>query len=161
MGNIDSRHLARLLAVQYLFTLLKKDRFDLLKEDVLPFEPNSLLSIVEEKKFNTKLYEALVTGVLEYSEKIDAIIEEVAPAWPTDQINPVDLTILRVAIWEAFISQMTPPKVVINEAINIDKYLSSKDSSSFVNGVLGKIFASSDMQDRLANLKNNNDNSPR
>lgn len=157
MGNTDSRHLARLLAVQYLFTLLKKDKFDTASEDVIPFEPNSLLNVVGEKKFNTKLYEALVTGVLELAEAIDKIIEEVAPAWPIDQINPVDLTVLRVAIWEAFISQMTPPKVVINEAINIDKYLSSKDSSSFVNGVLGKIFSNPTLQDKLSKLNKNED----
>lgn len=132
----DPRRLARFLAIQYLFTELQRDRS---KVDYEVFEPNSLLSILEEKKFNTRLYESLIDGVENNEEEIDALITKYAPAWPLDQINPVDLITLRVAIFEAFLGKLNPVKVVINEAVDISKAMSSEKSGKFVNGVLGGI----------------------
>lgn len=132
----DARHISRLLAVQYLFTRLKSVRA---KQELEVFEPQTILSILEEKKFNSQLYEKIVEGVIDNEDKIDQIISERAPAWPLDQINPVDLIILRVAIWEGLFYKKTPFRVIINEAIELDKVLSSKESSGFINGVLGKL----------------------
>lgn len=132
----DPRHVARVLAVQYLFTRLTVEKTGL---DLTIFEANSLLGIDETKKFNHELYEALTEGVVEKEKELDKLISDAAPAWPLDQINPVDLIILRVAVWEGKFHKETPLKVVINEAIEIAKILSSLQSSKFINGVLGSL----------------------
>jgi transcription antitermination protein NusB len=148
----DSRRVARLLAIQFLFTKFFAEKNQL---DYLAFEPATLLQLLEEKKFNGNLYEAIIEGVEKHLAETDKVIQEAAPAWPLDQINPVNLIILRAAIWEAFISCMTPPKVVINEAIELDKALSSKTNSNFINGVLGSIFSNEEIKNKLANLNKN------
>jgi N utilization substance protein B len=149
----DPRHLARLLAVQYLFfcDALKKIT-DHSKNAISPIEPTSILSELEENSFNTNLYEALVEGTLKYINAIDKIIEKVAPAWPIHQINPVDLNILRSAIYEGFIERRNPEKVVIDEAIELAKEMGSKENGAFVNGVLGTIFDSNDLKEYLHKL---------
>lgn len=148
--NIDSRHLARLLAVQYLFTELKSEKD---KIEYEPFEPNTILQMLEEKKYHAKLYEEIIDGVKKHKDEIDKIITEVAPAWPIDQINPVNLIILRCAIWEAFLAEKTPPKVVINEAVELDKVLSTESNSAFINGVLGNIYNNEEIKSKLVKLK--------
>jgi len=71
---------------------------------------------------------------------IDAIVALHAPKWPVDKINRVDLSILRLAIFELLFSQqLTPPKVIIDEAIEIGKEYGNESSGSFINAVLGSI----------------------
>ena len=140
----DPRRLARFLAIQYLFTKLQEDKSHV---GYKVFEPNSLLSILEEKKFSGKLYEELIEGVEENTEELDATIQKYAPAWPLDQINPVDLIVLRVAVFEGFVGKLTPIKVVINEAVDLSKALSSEKSGKFVNGVLGAILNNQTLTD--------------
>jgi transcription antitermination factor NusB len=132
----DPRHVARVLAVQYLFT---KQTIEITGLDLDVFESNALLHLDETKKFNTDLYEQIIEGVESNVKEIDKMISEAAPAWPLDQVNPVDLIILRCAVWEGKFYKETPVKVVINEAIEIAKVLSSAQSSKFINGVLGNL----------------------
>jgi N utilization substance protein B len=147
MGNseasIDPRRLARLLAIQYLFTKLMGQKN---KSEFSVFEPNALLSMLEEKKYNTRLYEQIIEGVEQNREDIDEIIQKYAPQWPLDQINPVDHVVLQIAVFEGFVGEITPPKVIINEAVDISKIVSSQHSSKFINGVLGTLLA-----DRIGN----------
>lgn len=142
MGNIDSsidpRRLARLLAIQYLFTKLMEHKN---KSEFSVFEPNALLSMLEERKYNTRLYEQIIDGVEGNREEIDTMIQKYAPQWPLDQINPVDHVILQISVFEGFLGKITPPKVIINEAVDISKIVSSDGSSKFINGVLGTILA--------------------
>mgnify|MGYP002075445544 CR=1 FL=1 len=145
----EPKHIARLLAIQYLFTYFENERKD---SQYLYFEPNSLLSELEKSKYDTLLYEEIIDGVSKYKEDIDSVIRKLAPAWPLEQINPINLIILRVAIWEAFIAEFTPPKIVIDEAIELDKALSSKESSSFINGVLANIYESDEIKNNLKKL---------
>lgn len=78
--------------------------------------------------------------VLNYQKKIDNLITKNAPAWPINQMAPVDLATLRLAIWELkFKENPAPHKAIIDEAIEIAKEFGSKSSPSFVNGVLGSI----------------------
>lgn len=137
----NKRRIARFLAIQYFFTVNYSQTNDL---PLNVFETQSLLSIIEEKDLDSGLYESIIEGVSNSQEEIDEFIREFAPAWPIDQINPVDLMILRCAIWEGFVGKITPPKVVINEAIDITKLLSSDKSSKFINGVLGKLLLKED-----------------
>ena len=75
--------------------------------------------------------------ILSHLKKIDQIIKTNAPKWPLDKINKVDLSILRTAIWELLYKKKTPPKVVIDEAVELAKEFGSETSHSFINGVLG------------------------
>ena len=81
----------------------------------------------------------LAKKILKKSKKIDAKIKKAATAWPIDKLNKIDLAILRLAIYELD-NEKTPPKVVIDEAVELAKEFGSENSSSFINGVLGTIY---------------------
>ena len=83
--------------------------------------------------------DSLVRGVLENREEIDKIITEFAPSWPVGQMAIVDRNLLRLAIFEMLFGDETPPKVAINEAVEMAKVFGSDNSPKFVNGVLGSI----------------------
>ena len=82
----------------------------------------------------------LAQAVLRKIKQIDKIIVDSAPEWPLAQINKIDLTILRLAVYELIIKPQEPPKVVIDEAVELAKAYGSEKSSSFINGVLGTVF---------------------
>ena len=84
----------------------------------------------------------LAFGVLENLLKIDKIIETSAPEWPVNQVNIIDRNILRLGIYELLFGDQkeVPPKVAINEAIELAKNFSGKTSAKFINGVLGTIY---------------------
>jgi N utilization substance protein B len=86
----------------------------------------------------------VVHGAVQSADEIDAKIGEVAPEWPITQISPIDKGILRVAIYELLYSDEVPPKVAINEAVELAKMFGGENSSKFINGVLGTIYRSSD-----------------
>jgi len=77
--------------------------------------------------------------VLKSAKKIDKIIAEAAPEWPVDKINRIDRAILRYSVWE-LLQRVTPPKVVIDESVELAKEFGSESSSAFVNGVMGNIY---------------------
>lgn len=79
----------------------------------------------------------LVSGVLLHRDELDALIQKFAPAWPVAQIAIVDRNVLRIALFELTGATSTPPKVAINEAVDLAKLFGSDNSSRFVNGVLG------------------------
>ena len=81
----------------------------------------------------------LVHGVLANQKEIDNIVSGFAPSWPIGQMAIVDRNVLRIAIYEIIISKKTPPKVAINEAVELAKTYGSDSSSKFVNGVLGSV----------------------
>jgi N utilization substance protein B len=78
-------------------------------------------------------------SIIRVITEIDDIIALNAPKWPLDKINKVDLAVLRCAIWELLYQKDTPPKVVIDEAVELSKEFGNDKSSSFINGVLGSI----------------------
>jgi N utilization substance protein B len=130
----DPRHQARVLVLQKLFaeSFMELDRVELTVED--------LKEIDEIDKYDISLYDAILKGVSEQKDEIDAFITKYAPAWPLDQIKKVDLELLRIAIFEGFIGKLTPPKVAIDEAIELAKSFGGNTSDKFINGVLGAIF---------------------
>ena len=91
---------------------------------------------------NKDFVEELVRGVLEKREKLDAIIEKTAPEWPIEQVAMVDRNILRLGIFELLFAdpEAVPPKVAINEAIELAKSFGGETSGRFINGVLGTIY---------------------
>jgi len=84
----------------------------------------------------------LVTGVVEHLEEIDKIIEKAAPEWPLSQISIVDRNVLRIGLYELLYEDKTavPPKVAINEAIELAKSFGGESSGKFINGVLGTVY---------------------
>lgn len=81
----------------------------------------------------------LVTEIIPEINKIDQILETAAPSWPLAKINKIDLAILRLATYELIFQPETPTRVVADEAVEIAKEYGAESSSSFVNGVLGKV----------------------
>jgi len=88
---------------------------------------------------NSKPNTRKVAQIKKHLAQIDKSIEKAAPRWPINQINWVDLSILRLAAWELFWQPDTPPKVVINEAVELAKDFGDQNSAAFINAVLGTI----------------------
>lgn len=89
--------------------------------------------------------------VVQSLDLIDKEIEFAAPEWPIERINKIDLAILRLAVYELIIQKTEPPRVIIDEAVELAKEFGSENSSAFVNGVLGNIlkkFCNSDDTDK-------------
>lgn len=142
-SQVDPRHAARALALQVFFNKWSQASTGNI------IETEMLLDELEVKDFDQHLHQELIEGVEPHIEKIDEIISKLAPAWPIEQIAPVDLIVLRIAIWEGFIAKLNPAKVVINEAIELAKEFGGANSSSFVNGVLGSLLKQEDLQTAL------------
>jgi len=83
---------------------------------------------------------ALAQGVEKNIDEIDKIIVETAPEWPIEQITVVDRNVLRVGIYELMFLKDVPPKVAINEAVEMGKVFGGESSGKFVNGVLGTLY---------------------
>jgi N utilization substance protein B len=81
----------------------------------------------------------LLQGVHVYRAYLDSVVSELAPEWPIDQIAAVDRNVLRIAVYELLFMPETPPKVAINEAVELAKVYGADNSSRFVNGVLGTL----------------------
>jgi len=132
----DPRHLARILALQRLFS----SYFNSGHQDVAEIPVEDLVTLNEMDEYNKELFNGIVDGVNDKKEEIDNLITKYAPQWPISQMKLVDLQILRIAILEGFVGKITPPKVAIDEAIEIAKDFGGDTSGKFVNGVLGAIY---------------------
>lgn len=131
---ISHRHIARIVTLQTLFEL-----------EFAANSPESILERTIEIKALTGEAAAfageLVNGVLTNKPLLDDTIRRLAPAFPVDQLSSMDRNILRVALYEILISKTTPPKVVVNEAVELAKEFGADTSSRFVNGVLGSVIS--------------------
>jgi len=81
----------------------------------------------------------IVRGVWPIKNDLDNFIAEHAPEWPMDQVATIDRNILRIALWEFAVSEKTPMKVAINEAVELAKIYGADSSPRFINGVLGSL----------------------
>jgi N utilization substance protein B len=133
-----SRHLSRSIVMQSLY-----------EWDFYGMKAETLNKIVERniKEFGPGLEETdfiwqLINGVTEKMSQIDKIIEKAAPEWPIEQITIVDRNVLRIGLYELLYSnkEEVPPKVAINEAIELAKTFGGESSGKFINGVLGTIY---------------------
>jgi len=97
----------------------------------------------------------LTTGILQKLRQIDQIIEKTAPEWPLNQINIVDRNVLRIGIYELLFGnkEEVPPKVAINEAIELAKTFAGESSGKFINGVLGTIYKELNSKLQIPNSK--------
>ena len=92
----------------------------------------------EERGRRVEAYD-LVNGVLSHAAQMDEVIQRHAAEWPLDQMAVIDRNILRIAIYEFIISQQTPVRVAINEAVELAKLYGADSAPRFVNGVLGAL----------------------
>lgn len=83
--------------------------------------------------------ESIVRGVVEHQSRVDGLLSEHSRGWTLERMPAVDRAILRIAVYELLYSLDVPPAVVVNEAVDAAKLLSTDDSPKFVNGVLGQI----------------------
>jgi N utilization substance protein B len=101
---------------------------------------------LDDKAFLNELAE----GVYKKANDLDKRIQPIAPDWPLDQIATIDLCILRMSFFELLFMKDTPPKVVINEAVELAKSYGGENSSKFVNGVLGTLLKELESEDKKA-----------
>lgn len=116
------------------------DLASLLKENFKQFAPD-----FSDQGFS----EAIIKGVMDHQADIDATITKYAPEWPLEQITIVDRNVLRIGVFELMFSKDVPPKVAINEAIEVAKGFGGESSGKFVNGVLGAIFRDLQAQGKI------------
>ncbi len=132
---MSNRHLSRTLALQTLFTW---DFNENKKKDLETIVDNNFINFAPD--FNDGGFvKELVLGVINNLEKIDDFIIKYATEWPIDQLTIVDRNILRLGIYELMLTE-TPPRVIINEAIEVAKSFGGDASGKFINGVLGAIY---------------------
>jgi len=81
----------------------------------------------------------IVFGIQPLKKELDQVIAKHAPEWPLDQVATIDRNIMRIALWEIAVSNQTPLKVAINEAVELGKIYGSESTPRFVNGVLGSL----------------------
>ena len=102
-------------------------------------KPFSSLKEVEIKEDDSGLTRQIVEGVFSHHAEIDKMICQNTEHWSPDRIAAVDMSVLRMAVFEILFLKETPVKVVINEAIEIAKKYGSEDSGAFVNGILDAV----------------------
>lgn len=135
---MSSRHLARSIVLQSFYEWDFRKRSQSEFEQILERNIRELGPDPEDVKFICDL----VQGITDQRSKIDSIIEKAAPEWPIAQINIVDRNVLRIGIYELLFGDRkeVPPKVAINEAIELAKSYGGDSSGKFINGVLGTIY---------------------
>ena len=136
----SNRHLGRIVALQTLYEVefrseakdASVDVNEILNRNIERYE-----TAIDDKGF----VETLVKGVLECVKELDGKIQPIAPDWPIEQIARIDRNILRIGMYELTKqADIVPPKVVINEAVELAKAFGSDNSSKFINGVLGTAY---------------------
>jgi N utilization substance protein B len=134
----SNRHLGRIIALQTLYEQeLRQEAGD------ASFDIDQVLerNIVRYREMlsDVDFIKQLVRGVTKQAAKLDAILQPVAPEWPIDQIARMDRIVLRIGLYELENEADVPPKVVINEAVELAKAFGGDNSSKFINGVLGTL----------------------
>ena len=135
----SNRHLGRIIALQTLYeydfrAMSEETAADL--QEILDRNIARYKETVDDKSF----IRGLVEGVHAHTAQLDDTIRPIAPEWPVEQIARVDKVILRIALFELTLSEDVPPKVVINEAVELAKSFGGDNSSKFINGVLGTAY---------------------
>jgi N utilization substance protein B len=123
----------RVAALQYLFAWSMNAPKNL-AEDLRVFFEN-----MDQPRDHYAFGEELIQGVIAHIDEIDARIRTLAQNWEFDRIAKIDLTILRIAIFEMIHRKDIPPVVSINEAIDLSKQFSNADAKRFINGILDRL----------------------
>ena len=133
-----SRHLSRSVAMQSLYEWDFRGR----KQEELPTVVERNIKEFASGLDDTAFIFQLIDGVMKHLPELDQIIEKAAPQWPLEQIAVVDRNVLRLGLFELLFGnrEEVPPKVAINESIELAKSFGGDSSGKFVNGVLGTVY---------------------
>jgi transcription antitermination protein NusB len=118
------------LQVLYQWDMTQQD----VRKDLAHFKEHFLL--IEK---NDPFLDQIVQGVLTHCQEIDRLIERYSEHWRLSRMAPIDRTILRIAVFELLHCEEIPPKVTLNEAVDLGKQFGSDESGSFINGILDRI----------------------
>lgn len=136
----SNRHLGRIVALQSLYEYEFRTHSEDASTDIDEILGRNLEryeTAIDDKTFVSDL----VKGVIAQQAELDAKIQPIAPEWPIEQIARIDRSILRLGLYELlYLGGIVPPKVAINEAVELAKAFGSDNSSKFVNGVLGTAY---------------------
>ncbi|HSX47392.1 MAG TPA: transcription antitermination factor NusB [Patescibacteria group bacterium] len=149
----SNRHLGRIIALQTLYEEeLRQESSDksFKLDDVLKRNINRYAKTLEDTDF----VKSLVKGVSSQANKLDEMLQPVAPEWPINQIARMDRLILRIGLYELENEAEVPPKVVINEAVELAKAFGGENSSKFINGVLGTLLRAKEVTKPKKTTKN-------
>lgn len=148
-----NRHLARTIALQILyqwdFKGMPENRLSFIVQNIL----KEFASNLEKQEFVFELIE----GAQKNLKAIDSLITKYAPEWPIEKITIVDRNVLRLGIYELKFSKGVPPRVAINEAIELAKTFGGESSGKFINGVLGAIYKNMVAEGEVKEEKKNNE----
>ncbi|MGF7228688.1 MAG: transcription antitermination factor NusB [Candidatus Saccharibacteria bacterium] len=134
----SNRHLGRIIALQTLYEQDFRRGSDDISFDLQEVLQRNIARY-EATVDDTSFIEQLVNGISAEQDELDALLQPLAPEWPIDQIARMDRVILRMGAYELTHDHGVPPKVVINEAVELAKAFGSTNSSKFINGVLGTL----------------------
>lgn len=136
----SNRHLGRIVALQSLYEFefrTQSEDTTVQIDEILSRNLDRYEDMIDDKAF----VENLVKGIIAEQADLDDKIRPIAPDWPIEQIARVDRAILRMGLYELLkLADVVPPKVAINEAVELAKAFGSDNSSKFVNGVLGTAY---------------------
>ena len=135
----SNRHLGRIIALQTLYERdFRRDAGDssFSIDEILTRNIQRYHAMVDDKAFIKRL----VHGVSDAETELDELLQPIAPEWPIHQIARMDRTILHLGLYELKFETDVPPKVVINEAVELAKAFGNENSSRFINGVLGTFY---------------------
>lgn len=128
-----NRHLSRTILVQALY------EWDFRRQD--PVDPIVQRGIdTFQNEVDEDFVRTIANGVVANLDELDALISQYAPEWPLEQIAVIDKTLLRASVYELKYTDDAPPKVVINEAVELSKTFGGENSARFINGVLGSVY---------------------
>lgn len=139
----SNRHLGRIIALQTLYEEEFRlecgdEHFD--ADEVLQRNISRYDQMLDDRAFIQRLVEGVRAKLVE----LDAVLQPVAPEWPLSQIARMDRIVLRMGAYELLFGEDVPPKVVINEAVELAKSFGGENSSKFINGVLGTVLKQKD-----------------
>ena len=135
----SSRHFGRIIALQIIYEYEMRQACS---------DPNNSLQFIVDRYVagsaknlsNQDFISQLVSGVLDKQPELDQLLQPIASDWPLDQIPRIDHYILQIGAFELKYNDEIPPKVAINEALELAKKFGGNKSSQFINGVLGALY---------------------
>lgn len=132
----SNRHLGRIIVLQSLYEIAFRSACEdstLNSAEVIERNIDRYNAAAKDSRFITEL----ANGIIDNADELDAKIQPLATEWPLDQIARIDHILLRMGCYELLYHSDVPPKVVINEAVELAKAFGGENSSKFINGVLG------------------------
>ena len=149
----SNRHLGRIISLQSLYEYEFRSKASDASAEIDHIVAKNILPY-EKSLGDTKFVYDLSKGVVDHTKDLDEELAPIAPEWPIETIAAIDRNILRIGLYELkYTHETVPPKVAINEAVELAKAFGSENSSRFINGVLGTAFKKLGLGDESADSK--------